>query len=161
MGGFERFIYRVSNLGGYLAEFFIAMVVILVVATVVGRALGVALPGAFDLVETFIVVGVSFSLVKAEMADHHTKADVLVKHLSKRGRAWVETINQTLSLFVWAVIVYASYFLTVQKAENHEMTEFLKVPIYPFRAAFTVASFLFCIVLLIKVVHHIKQGVSK
>ncbi len=161
MSFFERWIYRISNLGGYLGEFFIAVVMLVLIITVITRALNIALPGAFDLVETFIVVGISFSLIKAEMKDHHTKADVLVKHLSKRGRAWVETVNQTLSLFVWAVIAYASWFLTLQKAENHEMTEYLKMPIYPFRAIFTIACILFCLVLFIKVIHHIKEGVSK
>ena len=86
---------------------------------------------------------------------------MLVKHLSRRGRAWVETINQTLSLFVWVVIAYASYFLTLQKADNHEMTEYLKVPIYPFRGIFTIACILLCLILLIKVIHHIKEGVTK
>ncbi len=161
MRSFERFVHRIIGIAGYVAEVFIAIVVLLVIATVMARAMGIALPGTFDLIETFIVVGVAFSLVKAEITDHHTKADVLVKRLSKRGRAWVEAMNQFLSLFVWAVVLYASYFLTLNKAENNEISEYLKVPIYPFRGIFTIAVFLLCVVLAIKVARHIKEGVSK
>jgi len=41
------------------------------------------------------------------------------------------------------------------------MTEYLKMPIYPFRGIFTIASILLCLILLIKVIHHIKEGVTK
>jgi len=43
----------------------------IITATVIGRAVRVALPGTFDLVETLVVVSIAFALVHGQLQDRH------------------------------------------------------------------------------------------
>ena len=161
MGFLEKIVLRLSNWGGVVGEVFIAAVTGIVITAVLARTFRFVVPGTLDLAETFVVVGIAFSLLRAEMNDHHTRADVLVNKMGRRTRAWVESINTALSCFVWMVITWGSIKLTYQKWVNWEVTDFLKLPIAPFRTIWTFACVLLCVLLAIKVVRHVKEGVAK
>jgi TRAP-type mannitol/chloroaromatic compound transport system permease small subunit len=157
----EKTVFRVSNWGGVIGEIFIAAVTVVLITAVLARTFRFVVPGTLDLVETWIVIGIAFSLLKAEIKDHHTRADLLTKRMGRRTRAWVESINTALACFVWMVIAWGSIKLTYEKWVNGEETDFLMLPIPPFRTIWTFACVLLCMILAIKVVRHVKEGLSK
>jgi TRAP-type C4-dicarboxylate transport system permease small subunit len=161
MGLIEKMVFRLSNWGGVVGEIFIAAVTVVLITAVLGRTFRFVIPGTLDLVETWIVIGIAFSLLKAEMRDHHTRADLLTKKMGRRTRAWVESVNTALSCFVWIVIASGSVKLTREKWVNGEETDFLRFPIPPFRTIWTLACVLLCVLLAIKVVRHVKEALSK
>jgi TRAP-type C4-dicarboxylate transport system permease small subunit len=161
MGLIEKMVFRLSNWGGVVGEIFIAAVTVVLITAVLARTFRFVVPGTLDLVETWIVIGIAFSLLKAEMRDHHTRADLLTKRMGRRTRAWVEAVNTALSCFVWMVIAWGSIKLTHEKWVNGEKTDFLGLPIPPFRTIWTLACVLLCVLLAIKVVRHVREGVSK
>jgi TRAP-type C4-dicarboxylate transport system permease small subunit len=161
MGFIERIILRLITWGGVVGEVFIAAVTGVLITAVLARTFHFVVPGTLDLAETWVVIGIAFSLLKAEVRDHHTRADILVNKMGRRTRAWAESVNTALSCFVWMVIAWGSIKLTYEKWINGEETDFLRLPIPPFRAIWTLACVLLCLLLAIKVVRHIKEGVSK
>ena len=161
MGFIEKIILRLTNWGGVVGAVFIAAVTGIVITAVLARTFHFVVPGTLDLAETLIVVGIAFSLLRAEVRDHHTRADVLVNKMGRRTRAWVESVNTALSCFVWMVIAWGSIKITYEKWVDGEATDFLRLPVPPFRTIWTLACVLLCVLLAIKVVRHVKEGLSK
>ncbi len=157
----EKVITKVNMVTSGTGLILLGLVGIVLVAGVVIRFFGHAFSGSYDLVQILIVVAVSFAFVECELKNRHAKAEVVVDRLRPRMRAWFESLTTLCSLFYWVVLVYSGCLLALRKFADHEETDMLKVPIAPFRGAWLFGLFLMCVVLLIKLVEHFKQGVSK
>jgi TRAP-type C4-dicarboxylate transport system permease small subunit len=95
------------------------------------------------------------------MKNRHAKAEVVIDHMRPRARAWFQSLTTLCSLFYWLVLLYAGWIFAVRKFADHEETDMLKVPVAPFRGAWLIGIALMCVILIIKLVQHVKKGVSK
>lgn len=157
----ERFMGRLVTWGGVVGAIAMAVVVIIVVMGVLGRVFSYTFPGTFDLVESIMIVTCAYSFAYCQKRDRHAKADVVLTHLHRRARAWFEAFTTLLSIGVWAVLMWAGMKMLVSKWERGEQTEILKISIVPFRALWVVSLILMVIILGIKFLTKVKEGVSK
>jgi TRAP-type C4-dicarboxylate transport system permease small subunit len=156
MGWFEKTIMRIGNWGTAIGAVFMSAIALIITATVLGRAFRIALPGTFDLVETLVVVGIAFALVYGQLQDRHLRAEIAIERLRGRVKGAVESFLGILNLFYWAVLLWAAVEVMLDKWSAGEETEILKVPIIPFRGVWVFALILMCLLLLIRLFHHIK-----
>lgn len=161
MGFLERAIRRIGVWGAVLAAVDIGFCTIIIVAGVISRALGHALAGTFDLIETAIVLVGAFSFQYCEMQNHHTKADVIVNRVSPRTRSRLEAITTFFNLAFWSLLLYAGWEMLVRMYREGEETELLKINIVPFRALWVAALLLMCLILLFKWLRYIREAFSK
>ncbi|HVN97998.1 MAG TPA: TRAP transporter small permease [Syntrophorhabdaceae bacterium] len=164
MGALERIqkvINRIGALTSGLGIVLLASVGVVLVTGVVMRVLGKALSGAFDLVQILIVGAVAFAFVDCELRNRHARAEVVVERLKPKLRAWFESLTTLCALFYWVVVFLAGAQLALMKYAEHEETDMLKVPIAPFRGAWLFGLALLCVVVFIKLINHVKRGVSK
>lgn len=161
MGIIEKVINRIGTWGAVLGAVDIGFCTIVIVAGVVARAFGHAIPGTFDLVETAIVLVGAFSFEYCELQNHHTKADVIVNRLGRRMRSCFETVTTFLSLSFWTLLLYAGWVMLLRMYREGEETELLKINVVPFRALWVFSLLLMCLILLTKWLHHLWDVFSK
>jgi len=157
MGCFERLITKIGNWGTVLGAIFMSAIALIITATVIGRAVRVALPGTFDLVETLVVVGIAFALVFGQLQDRHLRAEIAIERLRGRVKSGIESFLSIFNLFYWAVLLYAGAAMLSDKWGKGESTEILKVPVVPFRGVWVFALILMCLLLLFKLFHHLRR----
>jgi len=157
MGWFEKLVNKTGNWGTLMGAVFMSAIALIITATVVGRAVRVALPGTFDLVETLVVVGIAFALVYGQLHDRHLRAEIAIERLRGRVKSGVESFLGVLNLFYWAVLLWAGAAMFSDKWGKGESTEILKVPVVPFRGVWVFALLLMCLLLLFKLIHHIRD----
>jgi TRAP-type C4-dicarboxylate transport system permease small subunit len=157
VGKFERIVNKIGNWGTAVGCIFMLGIAAVIVATVIGRALHIALPGTFDLVETLVVVAIAFALVFGQLQDRHLRADLAIERMKGRVKAGVESVLGILNLGYWAVLLYAGSVMMMDKWEGGEATDLLNVPVVPFRAVFVFALILMVLLLFIKEIREIKK----
>jgi TRAP-type C4-dicarboxylate transport system permease small subunit len=160
MGWFQRLITKVGNWGTVLGAIFMSAIALIITATVVGRALRIALPGTFDLVETLVVVSIAFALVYGQLQDRHLRAEIAIERLHGRVKSGIESFLGVFNLFYWAVLLYAGAAMFSDKWGKGEATELLKVPVAPFRGVWVFALIVMCLLLVFKLVHHLRRWVK-
>ena len=107
MGFFEKVVNKIGNWGTVMGALFMAAIALIITATVVCRALRIALPGTFDLVETLVVVSIAFALVYGQLQDRHLRAEIAIERLHGRVKSGIESFLGILNLFYWIVLLWA------------------------------------------------------
>jgi TRAP-type C4-dicarboxylate transport system permease small subunit len=156
MGFFEKYIIRLGQWGTVLGAVFLLMVALIVVATVIGRALHIAFPGTFDLIETLIVVAIAFAIVYGQIEDRHLRAEIAMQHIKGRLKSLIESFTEILDLVYFAVLLWAALAVMLEKIEGGERTSILEVPIVPFRGVWVLALILMVFLLGLKWIRNIK-----
>ncbi len=84
-----------------------------------------------------------------------------MNHLKSRTRSRLEVFTTFLNLSFWAILLYAGWKMLLRMYEEGETTELLKLNVVPFRAMWVLSLVLMCLVLVIKLIHHIQDAFSK
>jgi TRAP-type C4-dicarboxylate transport system permease small subunit len=155
MVSFERLINKISTWGTVVAAVFLSAIALLITTSVICRAIHIALPGTFDLVETLVVVAIAFALVYGQLEDRHLRADIAIERLKGRVRSAVESFLSVLNLAYWAILLCAAVVMMRHKWEGEETTDVLKVPVVPFRGVWVFALIIMVFLLIFKLVHHV------
>jgi TRAP-type C4-dicarboxylate transport system permease small subunit len=165
MSFIEKIIFRIGNWGTVLGAVFMFFIALVIVVTVVGRALHIAIPGTFDIIETFVVVAIAFSIVYGQIDDRHLRAEIAIQHIKGRVKSAIESFTGILNLVYWVVLLWAAYVVMIEKFEGGESTSIIEVPVVPFRGAWVFALILMVLMIFFKVIRHIigliKGGVEK
>jgi TRAP-type C4-dicarboxylate transport system permease small subunit len=156
MGAFEKVIHKIGNWGTVLGAVFMLSIALLVTFTVIGRAFHIAFPGTFDLVETMMVVTIAFALVFGQLQDRHLRTELAMERIKGRVKSGLESFLAVLNLFYWVVLLYTGIELGIDRYTGGETTQLLEVPVTPFRAVWILALILMVILLLLKLIHHVK-----
>ena len=157
MGILEKSVNKIGIWGTVVGAVFLSLIAIIITATVVGRAVKVALPGTFDLVETLVVMSIAFALVYGQLQDRHLRAEIAIERLRGRVKAAVESFLGILSLFYWIVLLWAAAIMLIDKWSTGESTDILNVPIVPFRVIWSLALLIMCLLLALKLIRHLRS----
>ncbi|HEX2964945.1 MAG TPA: TRAP transporter small permease subunit [Syntrophorhabdaceae bacterium] len=157
MGTFEKVIHKIGNWGTVLGAAFMLAIALIVTFTVMGRAVHIAFPGTFDLVETMMVVSIAFALVFGQLQDRHLRTELALERIKGRLKSGLETFLSVLNLFYWVVLLYTGIQLGIERYIGGETTELLEVPVTPFRMVWIFALILMVILLAMRLFHHIKM----
>ncbi|HVN98375.1 MAG TPA: TRAP transporter small permease [Syntrophorhabdaceae bacterium] len=158
MARIERFIQRTIRYGTFLAVAVMGGVLILIVATAIGRLLGYTIPGTFDVVETFMMAVGAFCLAYCESLGAQAKAEVIIDRVSSRARSCLEVFTTLLTTLYWVIIFYAGWKVLLVKFARGEKTDLLGVNVVPSRTLWITAVFLMCSFLILRFLHHIKDA---
>ncbi|MHB1343604.1 MAG: TRAP transporter small permease [Thermoleophilia bacterium] len=129
----DKAVSRVTGLGTVLGAVGLLIVMSLVVASVVARSFGSAVPGSYELTQLIITVTISFSLAHTALKNGHVTVELFVTRLPARVRVLATILVSALSFAFWALIAYAGIRFAVDKGLR-EVSETLDVPHLPFRA---------------------------
>jgi TRAP-type C4-dicarboxylate transport system permease small subunit len=147
-------IYRIANWTALMGGIVLCLVTLMVVVSVIGRALiGVGLgpvPGDFELVEVGIAIAVFFFMPWCYLKGGHATVDLLYAHLPQWGRRTIDTISDVMMLVVWLILTWKLWEGLVEKLEYMETTFILQMPIWWAYAFCLVGAVLGCMCYVVK-----------
>ena len=107
---------------------------------VVGRHIGIPLPGAIELVRAFIVVVVSASLVAATWANGHASVHLVIDRLTSTARARMLRFGAAAGAATFVLISMAGLWMLSITWNGSEQTDLLGLPLVPLRIVWCVAT---------------------
>jgi len=127
-------IYRLSRWTAVVGGTVLVALMLMVVASVAGRALiGVGLgpvPGDFELVEVGVGIAVFFFLPWCYLSGGHATVDLLYLHTPRWAQRSIDTLSDVLMLLVWLVLTWKLGEGTLEKREYLETTFILQMPVW-------------------------------
>lgn len=103
------------------------------VVAVVGRFVGMPLPGSIELVQVLVTVSGTAALVIATLADSHARVRLILDRLlPSRAQALVR-INQLLAAVFFLFLLAGSVWVAADMWSGHEQTEIWRVSYRPLR----------------------------
>jgi TRAP-type C4-dicarboxylate transport system permease small subunit len=148
VGLFEKLIQWSVGLGRNTGAVFLIVIMFIICSNVIFRIFGAVIPGTYELVEITVVIVAGFALSDTEFHRRHTNVDMVVVHLPKRIRLWLENACNLVSWVYWVLIAWASTSLLIAKASRGETTDILKISVIPFRAVWVLGLILICFVII-------------
>ncbi|MFC1535037.1 TRAP transporter small permease [Thermodesulfobacteriota bacterium] len=133
MKSYEKIVHKYTNFNMIISGAFLLAVMVLVIANVLVRAMGSAIPGSYELVEAGIIVVASLALSYTAMRKAHVAVDIVFDLLPNKVKMIFTMINQLESLFVIGVIFWVSLLLVLERGWEEE-THLLEISFWPFRA---------------------------
>jgi TRAP-type C4-dicarboxylate transport system permease small subunit len=145
-------IYRVSRWTALVGGLMLVALMLMVVVSVIGRALiGVGLgpvPGDFELVEVGVGIAVFFFMPWCYVKGGHATVDLLHMHMPRWFQRTVDTVSDLLMLAVWLVMTWMLFQGMLEKKEYTETTFILQMPVWWAYAMCLVGAVIGCVVYL-------------
>jgi TRAP-type C4-dicarboxylate transport system permease small subunit len=127
-------IYRLARWTALAGGLILVALVLLVVASVAGRALiGIGLapvPGDFELVEVGVGIAVFFFMPWCYLRGGHATVDLLYMHTPRWAQRTVDIVSDVLMLVVWLVLTWKLWEGMLEKKEYLETTFILQMPVW-------------------------------
>lgn len=145
-------IYRVARWTALVGGLVLVALMLMVVFSVIGRALiGVGLgpvPGDFELVEVGVGIAVFFFMPWCYVKGGHATVDLLHMHMPRWFQKTVDTVSDLLMLAVWLVMTWMLWQGMLEKREYTETTFILQMPVWWAYAMCLVGAVIGCVVYL-------------
>ncbi|MFC3292738.1 TRAP transporter small permease, partial [Modicisalibacter luteus] len=109
-----------------------AAAALLTVADVIGRQLGLPIPGMVDLVQLFVLGGAWLVIPYAFMTGAHVGVDLLVDSFPKRLAVVMRGVAAMAALGLMALMLYFCYATFQQQVMFGDRSQQLGIPIFYF-----------------------------
>ena len=109
-------------------------------AGVAGRHLRLPVVGVIEVVQAFVIIAASASLVAATLARIHATVHVITERLPMPAQLHLARLGALLGAAFFASVCAGSVWLTYEYWGAHEETDLLKIPLQPFRILWCLAS---------------------
>lgn len=160
-----RLVFGLARAVAIAGGLMLTIVVVIVVASVIGRALipfGLsAVPGDFEIVQFGVLFAIFSALPLTQYLRGHADVSILVDHLPLRAVVVVEFIMDVLMLCATVFIVWRFGAGMIDKYGNREMTFILHVPVWWTYAAGMVGAVCMVIVSVYCVVRSFVNAISR
>ncbi len=126
----------------------IGVITVIITADILGRTLfNFPLIGVPEIVKVSVVAIVWLQMAHTLKIGGHIRSDVVLDHISPRGKAAINVLAAILGVFVFGFLVYSAW---PQMIEGWRVREFegelpVRVPTYPVRTILIVGAALTCI----------------
>jgi len=152
----------VSSVANAIGMVMMTVMMIFVTLDVTLRKL-VSMPilGSIEITQFMLAICVSFGLAKCTIDKDHVIVDLFVSRLTTRAKALLGIVTGILAfgsclLVTWQLF---NYIFIIKEVNN--VSNVLKIPLWPFVALVTFGFVLFCFVLFVHFLEYIVEGSGK
>jgi TRAP-type C4-dicarboxylate transport system permease small subunit len=143
---FRKLIFRIVDFSAYISNFCIAVNMLIVVASVIGRVLfHSAILGVTDIAGYAFGMSVVFAFCVTEKDNSHVRMDLLLNVLPRRGQIVDHVIVGILNLIMITLIMLIFIRDTLVTFESGMSSWVLSIPYYPFVAAAVIGVLLYLV----------------
>ena len=139
---------RIYKGAGYLAGAFIVLIVLMILAQIIGRWIGVIVPSTEDFAGYFLAASSFLALAYTFKQGGHIRVTLLVRHFTGRAR---KLFLQFALAILTLIIGYAAYYasaLVIESWQFGEMSQgYIAVPIWMPQTSMAVGLIVFFIAL--------------
>ncbi len=160
MKGFAKLVDKFVSIFKILGAVCLAGMMLLTCSDVIGRFFGHPIFGAEEIVGFMAALAMGAAMPYAHAMHAHVGVDMLVKGMSPRKQAVIDSITNSLAFILfllmgWQTWLYAG---TLRKSGQVSMT--LELPNYYIIFFVSLCFFVFCAVILVEVFQHLQKAVS-
>jgi len=161
MAKFELIINLLSKYCDWIARAAVMAMMLLVVANIVGRPIGLSIFGTLDYVGFINAVLVAFALAYCAIHKAHIQVEMLMQRFPKRTQATVDIVTNILSLGIFIVITWQCFLLAIDKLVGNEVSITALVPFHYYIFAMTFGIALLFFVILINLIKSVLTVVKR
>ena len=149
---------RVNAAASILGSTFVLLITILITANIIGRKLGMPLPGTIGLAGFMLAAVVFLGLSHCEEVEGHVRVEFLLFRLSPKNRVSLLIFDYFIALAVFGAMGWATgidMLLSWKRLEIY--TGAIYLPVYPVKTIVTLGCVLMVIQLILNTIKLIKQ----
>jgi TRAP-type C4-dicarboxylate transport system permease small subunit len=154
-------IYQVSKFAGILALIFLMGIMLLTVADVVMRYFfNAPIPGTTELTIYCVIVAGFLGLSWCAVQKAHLKVDILINYFPVRVRKIINIVMLVLAMTVVPLVAWQSFAQSEIIRMEHVLSDFLKIPAFPFYIIIGISFTLLGLVVITLIVDMIRQVIN-
>lgn len=161
MSYFERVIRFLSRWLNVLACCALLFMATVACVNMITRVFGKPFFGTFEVVKFLGVAAVSFALAQTQVKRGYISLSVIVSRFGQRKRLLIESLTHLGSSAIIALCAWRTAILGTRIWTGGELSEALKIPVYPLIYATAFCLFILSVVLLIDFLKSLAQVVKK
>jgi TRAP-type C4-dicarboxylate transport system permease small subunit len=143
---FYKVLERINRVSSIAGQVLLAVMMLLIVANIVSRLFGLAIPGSYSIVVIMAVLVVSPAIMFTELDKSHMVMDFVVTRYPHRLRITVASIAFILCVVIWGLACWACLDFAWDKWVAFEVLDPLDIPVAPFRFIWGFALFLLSLI---------------
>ena len=95
---------------------------------VIGRHVGMPLPGSIELMQAVVLVSSAIGMVIATWEDSHARVRLLVDRLGRASRAIADRLSDAMTFIFVLALLAGSFWLSADLWDGYEQSEVVGVP---------------------------------
>ena len=117
--------------------------------------------GSIEITQFILAICVAFALAQCTIDKGHVVIDLFIGRLTPLAKARLGIVTGILAFGSGVLVTWQlyNYIFIIKEANN--VTNVLKIPMWPFVALVTFGFILFCIVLFVQILEYILEGSGK
>lgn len=161
LGKLESWMGQVNRLAVSLAGISLLLMAIIGAADVVGSGFGVPIVGAYELIETLMVITIFLSVSAAQQQGAHINVELIKSRLGSRGQAVLTLFGLLFSGALFALVAYYGWIGTLKSLGSGEIRQGqLGFPVWPARLALAAGASLMVLQCLVQTLTGLRQLVT-
>lgn len=161
MDKFEKIIRWLSQWFDRVAQVALAIMMLVVVANILLRAVWQSLPGTYEIAGYLGAVAIGFALAFCAVKGRFVAITIVVERLPRRTQAIIGSIIDIMSVGLFMVAGWYCGKLATDLWHAGELSPTLKFPFFPLLYALAFCCLLLSLVLLVNVLKSLAQVVRK
>ena len=117
----------------YLGSFALLSAMTVDAVAVLGRHIGIPLPGSIELVQAAILLASSVAMLSATLADKHARVHFVVNHLKGGPLVMLKRIQAVFGVLFFGALAAGSIWIFMDLWDGFEESEVLHIPFAPLR----------------------------
>ncbi|MGB2826978.1 MAG: TRAP transporter large permease subunit, partial [Dehalococcoidales bacterium] len=161
--GIERVVRPISLIGVGISMVSLFIMVILLVASVIGRyAFLSPIPGIKELEEFLLILVAFLGLAYTGLRKGHVRVDIIIGNLPTWVQHVVDTVTGLMSLTLWVLMAWKSFFWMMRILGPPALTsEILGIPKAIFASIMIFGMIVFCFVLIAQIFRSIDGAIAE
>ena len=155
-----KIVQKAGNGGMVFGAIFLAVALLVMVATIIYRLFRGVIPGSYEMVGLFVGINVTFALPFTALSKRHVTVNIFLSRFPERLQNILGSITSLIELAFWAVVAWATLGVILDRWTN-EATLDIQLPMLPFRSIWFIGLIIFCLVLFLDVVDALRKGLKK
>ena len=142
-----RAAFRVSAWLDMIAVCALTFMMSLTMADVIFRSVGRSILGAYEIVSLSSAIAIGFAIPYTSLKRGHVFMDFVIDRLPQGGKKGVMVATRVIVILLFIFIAVNLFMLGHEYYVSHEVSQTIRVPIYPFVYAVGVVCFIECYII--------------
>ena len=156
---FEKGIASASRILNNIGIAFLILLMLLITADVLLRALlKWPILGTNELSEFMMIIVVYLAIAYTQHKKSHVSVDLLITRFPKKVQAIVDSVTYFLGFSLCTLIAWQAFVDVGRLRDIGRVSDILSIPVAPFQLVMAIGFVVFCLVLLLDLLHSIRKA---
>jgi len=159
---FEKGIASASRILNNIGIAFLILLMLLITADVLLRALlKWPILGTNELSEFMMIIVVYLAIAYTQHKKSHVSVDLLITRFPKKLQAIVDSVTYFLGFSLCTLMAWQAFVDVGRLRDIGRVSDILSIPVAPFQLVMAIGFVVFCLVLLLDLLHSIRKATKE